>query len=558
VTSSNITTTVVSAVASAVEAEGIRYAFCVPDEVTIHIVQALAESGVTIVRPRHEQNAVAMADAYWRASGELCVASVGPGPALAQTGTALVTAARRRSPVVVVLGDVPSARGNIKEFDLRRFAESVGATYVALNDPSAIEGEVRNVFRLARLARGPIVFNVGDEGFLHENVTDDWNYTATPVAQRSAHVGRPEPRSIERAAELLSAARRPVIIAGRGALDANAHDATVALADRIGALLATSVQARNYFRGHPRHIGIFGGFATTSNNELIAQADCILAIGVAMNTYQTHGRSPARGAQIIQVDRDPGRIGEFVPVDLAIVGDAREVAIALGDAVGDADGTRSEWSADGATIRAATERPTPGDAIDGGRLPITRVLYELDQILPENRVVIADGGMFIPFLIDGISVPDPRAFVWSLDFGSIGLGLPMAMGAAVARPDAHCVLFAGDGGFSMSAQELETAVRERIPLTIVVLNDGAYAPEARFLQARHKPPDLAVFRDVDFAAVARGWGAEGVTLRSLDDLGGIQDRIRARQGTLLIDAKLHEDEAHRALQPGVFFPLDGH
>jgi thiamine pyrophosphate-dependent acetolactate synthase large subunit-like protein len=291
--------------------------------------------------------------------------------------------------------------------------------------------------------------------------------------------------------------------------------------------------------------------------QVLRQADCILAVGMALNPYQTVNGRLAPDARFIQVDREADRIGQFSSPDVAIVADGKAAARALNRRFDAASQSRADTWVDAearALIADARKPPTASEADGAERLPISAFLAAMNSSLPPDRVVILDAGLFLVFTIDAIAVQDPESFVWSLDFGSIGLGFPMAIGATLGKPGRRCILFTGDGGFSMSLQELETAVRERVPLTVVVLNDGAYAPEARFLKMRDKPPDLGIYRDIDFAAVARAFGGQGTTVRTVSDVSAAAALATEADGLLVIDAKVSEDEPHRSLQPGVFFP----
>jgi thiamine pyrophosphate-dependent acetolactate synthase large subunit-like protein len=509
--------------------------------VTILISQALREQGIRIVRPRHEHNGVLIADGYARTSGDVGVCVVGPGPAIAQTGNALVTAQRKRSPVLVLLGQNPAEgpRGGLKDFDAQRFVESCGARYLTVRGTRTLADDIHEAFRVARLCAGPVVLALPDRAALGKPLPAQLTYR--PTTRRSATVGV-DAVGIEEAAAMLIDARRPLIFAGRGVVLADARDAVVALAERTGALLSTSLQARELFAGHPLDIGLFGSFATEGVVELVTEADCVLAIGVSLNPKQTGGARIAPNARIIHVDADPDRVGALSPVDLGIVGDALAVATAIDTTVAKADvPAGGHWAA--ARIAAARQRPPAAEAVSGEPLPASRVLCELDPLLPADRIVVVDGGLFTGFVLDQITVDTPAAWLWSLDFCSIGLGLGLAIGAALARPDKACVLFAGDGGFAMNLQELETVVREQIELTVVVLNDSGYAAEVCVLDAFGKPAGLAEFDDVDFARIAAGFGLASVTVRTTEDMDQVAEALR--QPRLLVDAKVVETESHR-------------
>jgi acetolactate synthase I/II/III large subunit len=546
---------VVEAIARGVVAEGVELVFNVPDEVTVFLADALQEEEVRIFRPRHEQSAISIADAYARATNRPAVCSVGAGPAVAQTGNGFMTAARRGSPVLVFVPDVRRP-GDVKRFDLQRYAESVGARYVNIRSAATVAQDVREGFRQVRLRQGPVVVGLPEFGVLESELPEDWAYR--PSIAGSGGIPRcaglmpaaPESDFTNAAARALLSAARPIIIAGRGAVLADACGEIKALADSTGALLATSLQARQYFRGHHRDIGVIGGFAAPGALALLAQADCILAVGATLNPYQMGHVALAANVQIVHIDHDPSRIGQFTPTNLAIINDARLAVRALNDSVAsNAASPSSLWRTDEVRERLELAQVPEAPAVSAApdKLPITKALPEIEELLPKDRMIVIDGGLFIYFAVDGISVPDPTSFVWTLDFGSIGLGLPMGIGTALARPDRPCVVIVGDGGLAMSIQELETAVRERVPLTIVVLNDAAYGAEVRFLEANGRRGDVAVFDDIDFAAIARAVGARGLTVRAVDDFAAVRDALAVRDGPLVIDMKLTEDEDHRYL-----------
>lgn len=549
---------VVDAIADAITTEKINTVFCVPDEVTIHIGQALRERDVRLVRGRHEQNVVAMCDGLTRATRQPGVCAVGHGPAIAQTATALRTAVRRGSPVLILVPQGDPGRGSAKEFDTRRFVEATGARFLAMRGPAWAADDLHEAFRLVRLRHGPVVLEVPQVSVIEEAIPGQWHYRATTDL---AHVA-PDPDSdaIDEAAGVLAWSRKPVIVAGRGAVLSGARDAIITLAERLGALLATSVQGRAMFAGHPSDIGLIGSYGTDTTSELLAEADCILAVGVALNIYQTGGGTLAANARTIQIDTDPARVGAFTHVDNVIVCDARLAVEALETALGAAEISHAgAWDDDPRVPMAARPalEPVPGEPDESGRLPMAPVLRHLETALPANRVVITDIGDFMLHTIDEISVPDPASWVWTADFGSIGLGLPIGLGVALGASDRRCVMFAGDGGLMMSAQELETAARERIPLTIVVLNDCAYRPEVRFMEALGKPGDVGRFDDVDFAAVARAFGIPALTIRTTADFAAAAELLAQPDGPVLLDAKVSGLGGHRSFahyQKGTLIP----
>jgi acetolactate synthase I/II/III large subunit len=539
---------VFDALASAMVAEGVSTAATVPDETTVFLAQALAEKGVRVIRPRHEQSAVLIADGYARASGEVGVCVIGSGPAIAQTGTAIVTAQRKRSPVLLfVAGTEPDLPGGqIKEFDLPGFSRALGVHYRKMRAAEELAVDVQRAFQTVRLRHEPVLVELPARSALLRATDHPVAYRPVPRPAAVRLDADAESSGVEEAAALLISARRPLIFAGRGVVEA-ARKEVLELADRLGALLATSLQARGLFDGHERDIGILGTFATDEASALLADTDCILAVGASLNPYQTGGRIMAAGARVIHIDQAADRIGGLSDVDLGIVGDAGAILRGIQNALERADlPPQAPWATETFAPRvqaavSAWRSPHVAPAGDPPLKPST-VLAALDEGLPDSRFVVVDGGRFMYFVVHHIRVPGPRSWLWTLDFASIGLGLGMAIGAAAAGTGERCVLFVGDGGLAMSLQELETVVREGIPLTVVVLNNAAYAAETRMLRRHGKPPGLAQYARIDFAAVARALGAGVVSVRTAEDLVTATAEAGRAEGPLVIDAWVSEDE----------------
>jgi thiamine pyrophosphate-dependent acetolactate synthase large subunit-like protein len=175
------------------------------------------------------------------------------------------------------------------------------------------------------------------------------------------------------------------------------------------------------------------------------------------------------------------------------------------------------------------------------------VVAEIDRMLPTQRIVAMDAGHFETFVVNTVSTPDPSHMLSTIDFGSVGMGLYQAIGAAVGRPDQHVVVFAGDGGFMMTLEELDTAVRKRIPLTLVIMNDNAFGVEAHMLRAQGLPLDVALYDNPDLAAVARALGAFALTVRRPDDLEAVAAAMRRKDGPVVVDAKVNPNVVHEVL-----------
>ena len=272
---------------------------------------ALVAGGARFVAARHEGGAVAMADGWARTTGRPGVVTVHQGPGVTNTLTALAEAAKARTPLVVLAGDTPARalRSNFR-IDQHDLVRSVGALPELLHAPETAAADAARALRRAQLERRPVVLMMPID--LQAAPAPASEVAAVPLPAPPA----PDPAAIARAADLLAAAERPAIVAGRGAVLAGARDAAEALGDRTGALLATSAMAHGLFSGLPYALGIAGGFASPLAAELLAGSDVVVALGATLNHWTTrHGALLAAGARLVQVDVEPAAIGAHQPAD---------------------------------------------------------------------------------------------------------------------------------------------------------------------------------------------------------------------------------------------------
>jgi thiamine pyrophosphate-dependent acetolactate synthase large subunit-like protein len=341
---------------------------------------------------------------------------------------------------------------------------------------------------------------------------------------------------------VLASARRPAIIAGRGAVLGDAGEPLRRLGELTGALLATSAVGNGLFAGDPFDVGISGGFSSPLAARLLGEADVVVAFGATLNHWTTrHGALIGPGAQVIQVDLDEEAIGAHRSVDLGVVGDTAATAqtlVAELEARGvRSSGVRTEALARQIRTHRWRDEPYEERVADGVLDPRT-LSIALDDLLPAERTVVVDSGHFMGYPSMYLRVPDAAGFVFPQAFQCVGLGLGNAIGAAVARPDRLTVAALGDGGALMALSEFETLGRLGLPMLVVVYNDAAYGAEVHHFRALGQPVDLAQFPDTDFAAIARAAGCGGLTVRSVDELGAVRDWLAERDGPLVVDAKV--------------------
>ncbi|MGC5627719.1 thiamine pyrophosphate-binding protein [Georgenia sp. Z1344] len=526
---------------------GAGHCFGVVGSGNFHVTNALRTYGVPFTASRHEGGAAVMADAYARMSGQVALVSVHQGCGLTNAVTGIVEAAKSRTPMIVLAAETaPAAVRSNFAMDQPGLARSGGAVPDRVHSAASALTDVVRAFRTARNQRRTVVLNLPLD--VQAQPAPPVDPTLLDVAPPQAV--RPSGDAVVRLADLLERAERPVLVAGRGARGAGPE--LRLLAARAGALLATSAVAKGLFEGDPFDLGISGGFSSPTTADHIAGADLVVGVGCTLNMWtMRHGRLISRGTTVVQVDVEDEALGANRPIDLGVLGDAAETATAVTEELERRGTTRTGYRTDEVRARIAFGsrwRDVPfEDASTGERIDARTLTRTLDDLLPAERIVSIDSGNFMGYPSQYLSVPDENGFCFTQAFQSIGLGLGTAIGAALARPDRLPVLGTGDGGFLMAVAELETAVRLRLPLVVVVYDDAAYGAEVHHFGVDDDGPTGAdmstvTFPDVDVAAIARGFGAEGVVVRGVGDLEAVREWVTGdRDRPLVVDAKIAND-----------------
>lgn len=525
------------AIAKAVVDQGIDTAFGVVGDANVFIVDSLVRNhGLRYVAAAHESSALQMALGYARVTGGLGVATVTHGPGLTNAITPLVEGVRSNTPMLLLCGDTAVvARHHLQKIGQRELVLATGAGFEPVRSGETIALDVAQAVRRAYAERRPIVLDIPyDLEFV------DVSPHAAPRAEPPALAVAPDPVALDRAVGIIASATRPLVLAGRGAVLSGARESLVRLAARLGAPVATTLMGRGLFEGDPFDLGIFGTLSTEVASEAIASADCIIAFGAGLNSMTTYDDSLLAGKRVVQCDLDPARLGLLSRVDAGVVGDAGRIADTIVAWLDDAEHKPSGFRSPELEARLRQFDPAAqfvDRSTDSFVDPRTLTL-RLDSLLPAGRTVVVDGGRY---MLNALRVParDPMSFVTTTSFGSIGLGLGHAIGAATAKPDQPTVLLCGDGGFMMGCLvELNTAIQLGLDLTIVIYNDGSYGAEHIQFHTKNMDPALSLHRWPSFAAVASSMGATGVTVRNLGELDAAAAAVQARSGVVLIDVKL--------------------
>jgi acetolactate synthase I/II/III large subunit len=528
-----------------IKALGVEQVFGLMSDDTAVFATALDSSGVRFYGARHENNAIAMAVGYSFATGGLGVAVIGRGPATANGLHAATYASRAGARVMIIFGDAAVSTGSAnsigpdyKAFNASAVLSSAGIRTFVATSPATARGALADAAGAAWQGGAAALLLPVNVQLADMDIGEGATAAAPSLFQPAPRA--PHPQAIEAAVSVLRQSRKPLIVAGWGAHLSGAKSSLEQLADRTGALLATSARGKDMFRGHPCNLGIIGSFSHSAARRMVAQADCVLVFGAGLNLLTMSFGNSLPKVPLIQVDASRGNIGRWHGADVAVVGDARLAAEALLAALPTGTNAAQPFRSDETLgflskfdiARDFQPANTPR-TVDPRSLGVA-----LDKLLPPNRNLVYDAGNFLG-IVPYLSVPGPDHFKMTSDFASIGLGFGTALGVARARPHETTVLVIGDGGFLMTMGELETVVREDLPLIVVLMNDCAYGAELHFLKMRDLPVAKSVFPDVDYAPIAEAFGFQAATVRTLDDLQKLAPLLARPDGPVFLDCKLN-------------------
>lgn len=514
---------------------------------------------IRLVNTRHEEWAVSMADGYARTSDNIGVCAIGRGPAVAHTGTALATAAKKGSPLLLIVPE-PRQDGSHddKEFAQEAYMESVLEHVFSVRSIEALVPTFSDVFHQLRNEKGPVAVQIPMD-LLNSEITLSEEWRDTNIGADTQHemdtVLQPDQSQVELAlAAYLESDGTipPVILVGAGAVRSGAREDIHRLAEKMSAIIVTTLQARGYFSSHPFAAGFVGDYGAPVANEFLSQSDFVLAVGCSLNRHTTDkGRLVANASTVVHVDREPAHIDRHIQVDLGIVGDAATTVKKLEELMDEEsiDFSGRFWT-DRTERRIAGSQPW-GDtefATSEGAIDPRELVTVLDSALPQDRIVTTDGGHFTGWILDGISITHPEDFIWTLDFLSMGVGTPIGLGSSLAVDTRVPIIFCGDGGFLMSVQATETAVREDIPAIIIILNDGTVGAEYHFLERTREYSSVARIPTPNLATVAESMGAEAYSIRSIGDIEEISHRIgESPSQPLVLDCHTDHTIRHRII-----------
>lgn len=494
-----------------------------------------------LVSTRHEETSVTAATGYARATGSVGVCTVTRGPGFANAFNAMIAAASSHVPLVLIVGESPSPNpATAQNLDQEALTRIIGARFRHAARAADLATVFEEAFREARHHGVTQVLSISDEA--HDGELDE-----LPSHDPAPYIPEPpEHKAVAAAVDLLVTAQAPLVIAGHGAVIADCREQVWRLLDVLGADGATTLLANRYFDGHPHDLGISGGWSPPLAHRLLRDHDVVLGLGASLNRFTLDQGRLYSGARLIQCDVAEQVPETFRPPDIRLTGHAAAVVDALLSGLAErghtGDRPRREPRLAGIR-RSLRDVPLEGSGVG---LDVREVYARFDRLLPPDRLVLTDSGRSGAPTVSLVGAPGPRQWLIGRGWGSIGLGLGTAIGAATARPDLHVVLFSGDGGFMLSAQELDTARRAGIDnLTVVVMNDQQFGSELKYLNKLRLPTDVVRHSTPDLVALARVYGGDGAVVRTLDDIDALAPN---RKGLFVIDVRLDPlIDAHLAL-----------
>ncbi|GAA3786866.1 acetolactate synthase large subunit [Streptomyces chiangmaiensis] len=498
------------------EAEGVEYVFGIPGEENILFVDAVGGSGIRYVLVRHEQAASFMAEIYGRLTGRagVCSATLGPGAINLLLGTADATT---NSTPMVALAAQGALRRMHKEshqvIDLVSMFAPVTQWAACVECPDAVPEMVRKAFKTAQSERPGAVFLAVPEDIETE-------YPAEPLSPLQIDTVRseaPSPSQIARAADVLTAARRPVVLAGHGAARARASAALVRFAERLNIPVATTFHGKGVFPDdHPGALGAVGFMRHDYGNFGFDTADVLVCVGYEIQEFDPVKINPNGDKRIVHVHRFPAEVDAHYPVAVGVEGDPSQALDALAAALPD---HLTYESRTGEKIRGLLDEELRyGRGNDAFPVVPQRVVADVRTALNRHDIVLADTGAGKMWMARLYPTYEPDTCLLSNGLSTMGFALPGAIAAKLARPDRQVLAMMGDGSFLMNSQELETAVRERIPLVVLVLVDEEYGLITWKMELELGRHSHTRFTNPDLVAYAESFGARGYSIEAADQL----------------------------------------
>ena len=532
--------------------QGVSTVFGYPGGAILPAYDAMTQYPIRHVLVRHEQGATHMADGFARATGQVGVAIATSGPGATNMVTGIATAMLDSSPIVCITGQVGSkliGSDAFQETDITGVTLPITKHNYLVTRADDVAPTIREAFHVAASGRpGPVLVDITKDA--QQSACEfDWDGAEVKLGTyRPDH--RPAPADFKRAIGLIREAKRPVILAGRGIIQSGATAQVVAFAEQTETPIAmTLLGLGGVAANHPLNLGMMGMHGEAWVNTAIQEADLLLAFGMRFDDRVTGNlKTYATNAKKIHIEIDPAEINKNVRVDVALVGDLREVLVDLLPLVPSTQ--HVEWLARIQELKGDSAVRDIQNLPDNGHLYAAHVINDLWRETDGNAIVVTDVGQHQMWEAQYYKHNTPRSLITSGGLGTMGFALPAAIGAKIAKPDAEVWVVVGDGGFQMTMCELATVMQENIDINVAIINNG-YLGMVRqwqefFYERRYAATPL---RSPDFVKLAEAHGLLGLRAEKRPEVADVVARARAAEGTVLIDFRVEQEDSVYPMVP---------
>jgi len=418
---------------------------------------------------------------------------------------------------------------NPQRFDQLAFSELLAGAGAMLESSSSLSLQLDRAFGHVRRHSGPFVFNL-PSNVQNADVQEAWDY-------RRAYGGYqpilPADEKLDDATRILADARRPAILVGLGAVRGRAAEVISELASYLQAPIATTLQAKGLCSNHPLWVGVSGGLGEGVALPALSACDVLLVVGASLNQWSTHNGDLVEGKTVLHVDPNSEVFGAFSRADVMLQGDARETVQALLERlprhIPSRRGVDQVLQEQIEALWRVHRFPIAYETCEDGTIDPRQAVRELDRLLPKDRLVVAAGGHAGFSVNQLLEIRSPENWNYTIDFGAVGQGLATAIGAAFARPGKRVYHLTADGDFMMNLSDFDTAVRYKLPMTVIILNDQGFGQERHDLEHKSLPVEHAMQSSPDFVKLAEGFGARGSRFYTPDSLVGLEGALQSAE-----------------------------
>ncbi|MBI2758494.1 MAG: biosynthetic-type acetolactate synthase large subunit [Chloroflexi bacterium] len=534
--------------------EGVQVVFGYPGGANLPIYDAMrAYPGIHHVLPRHEQGGAHMADGYARVSGKVGVAMGTSGPGATNLVTGIATAQMDSVPVVFITGQVSSkliGYDAFQETDVTGITLPITKHNYLVTDVNDIMPALREAFYVARSGRpGPVLVDITKDA--QQAVVENWQYDASPIRLKGYRPDlRPASASLQKAIDLINSASRPLILAGHGVLMSNAMQELRGFAEKANAPVAVTLLGIGALpASHPLNLGMMGMHGETWVNHAIQEADLLLAFGMRFDDRVTGNlKTYAPNAKKIHIEIDPSEINKNVKVDVSLVGDLKDILRQVNPLV--KPGERAEWLNHIADMKGDSAVRDIQNLPDNGHLYAAHVINDLWRFTGRDTVITTDVGQHQMWAAQYFRVDKPHRWVTSGGLGTMGFGLPAAIGAKFASPQSEVWTVVGDGGFQMTMPELCTAAQEGIKVNVAIINNGFLGMVRQWQEFFYdKNYESTPMKSPDFVKIAEANGLKGIRVTERSQVEAAIREAQAADGTVVIDFRVEQEDSVYPMVP---------